>query len=305
MPFLATFLAACTPLALLDALVPKDAGSALAVRDLAYGPHPRQRLDIYLPAAAAETAPLLMFLPGGSWRAGRKEHHRFVGRAFAARGFVTAIPDHRLVPEVRFPDFVVDCGRALKVFRRAAKGHVDKIGSLFLVGHSTGAYIAVMLALDDGLAKAAGYARNTIAGVAGISGLYDFLPLRLPATRDAFAGIEDLASTQPISLAHASAPPMLLLAGAADSFAQPRSAERLARALGDAGSHADYTSYPGLGHAGTLIGLARPFRRRADILGDIIKFLRPLGGTETVLPGSARPANRERKGAVLATLPIG
>jgi len=263
--------AACSPLAVLDRLVPKDAGASLAVRDLAYGPHPRHRLDIYLPEPLDEAMrpPLLMFCPGGAWRGGSKAHCRFIGRAFAARGFVTAIPDHRLVPEVRFPDFVVDCGKALRAFRNAARSRTGSSGPLFLAGYAAGAYNAVMLGLDDGIAKAAGYPRHVIAGIAGIAGPYDFLPLEGAATRDAFAGVDDLAATQPVNLVTAEAPPMLLLAGSADTRVPPRNAEQLARRLQGAGGRAEVRHYRGLGHAGTLLSLARPFRARADIPGDI------------------------------------
>jgi acetyl esterase/lipase len=268
----------CSALALFNRLVPKDRGATLALRDLAYGRHARQRLDIYLPAgtAALASAPLVVFFYGGSWNSGRKEDYRFVGRALAARGFVVAIPDYRLVPEVRFPDFLVDGGRALEAFRGITRDRFGNAGPLLLAGHSAGAYNVVMLALDTGIAERAGYAREAIAGVVGLSGPYDFLPLRLPVTQAAFAAADDLAATQPIHHAGNVAPPMLLLTGVEDDLVLLRNAECLARALGEAGNTVERRSYPGLGHAGTLVALARPFRRRAPVLDDITGWCRTI-----------------------------
>ena len=49
--------------------------------------------------------------------AGDRGDYGFVGRAFAARGFVTVIADYRLVPMVRFPTFIEDGARAVRWVR--------------------------------------------------------------------------------------------------------------------------------------------------------------------------------------------
>ena len=291
-PVSARLRAALQKLALFDRLVPKDRGGRLAVEDLPYGRHPRQRLDLYLPVAAAGPLPRLLFIYGGSWDHGRKADYGFVGRAFAAAGFATGIPDYRLVPEVHFPDFLVDCGRALAAFSASAAAQ-GGTGPVFLVGHSAGAYNAVMLALDDGLARAAGYQRRAIGAVAGLAGPYDFLPFEMAATRAAFGKAADLRATQPVHLARADAPPMLLLTGDADELVRPRNAERLAAALTARGARAAVHRYPGLGHAGPLVRLARPLRghRGIDIRADITAFFRAQG------EALARPLSPERVGA--------
>jgi len=70
-------------------------------RDVAYGPHPRQRMDIYEPSGGGSAPkPVVSFNYGGSWANGAKETYSFVGDALSARGFVPVIADYRLVPEV-------------------------------------------------------------------------------------------------------------------------------------------------------------------------------------------------------------
>ena len=196
------------------------------------------------------------------------------------------------MPAVRFPDFLADCGRAVAAFQDAARSRAGSNGPLFLAGHSAGAYNAVMLGLDAGIAARAGYAREAIAGVAGLSGPYDFLPLGLPATRAAFAGALDLEATQPIRHAGVPAPPLLLLTGTEDTLVRPRNAERLAQALREAGNRAELRRYAGLGHGGTLVAIARPFRRRAPILDDISSYCMAIangGGRAHAARCPARP----------------
>ena len=91
---------------------------------------------------------MVIFLYGGGWVSGERRDYGFVGRAFAARGFVTVIPDYRLVPTVRFPTFIEDAARAV----RWAQDHAASFGGdprrIDLSGHSAGAYIVAMLSLD-------------------------------------------------------------------------------------------------------------------------------------------------------------
>lgn len=274
LPLLSPLFAACSPLGFMNALMPKDPGSYRAAADIAYGPHPRQRFDVYAPAdpPASGPPPLLVFLYGGSWREGDRASYAFVGRAFAARGYLTAIPDYRVVPEVRYPDFLVDCGRAVAAFQGRAAAFGGAPGPVHLAGHSAGAYNAVMLGLADDLARAAGLDRASIAAVAGLSGPYDFLPLRVRATEEAFAGVDDLEATQPVNRVRPDAPPMLLANGTDDDIVVAANIHRMADLLEAAGVPVVTRAYEDLGHAATLLALSRPLRWRADVLGDVTDF---------------------------------
>ncbi len=283
---LAPLVAACSPLGIMNALLPKDPGSYRRATDIAYGTEPRQRFDVYAPQEPARNPPLLVFLYGGSWREGDKANYAFVGRAFAAAGYLVAIPDYRVVPEVRYPDFVIDCGRAIAAFRAREREFGGRPGPVHLVGHSAGAYNAVMLALADELAEAAGLERDSIAAVAALSGPFDFLPLRVRATEEAFAGVDDLEATQPVNRVRPDAPPMLLANGSDDEVVVPDNIHRLQALLEGEGAHAVTREYEGLGHAGTLLGLARPLRWRADVLGDVTEFFAEVGGRHAPRPGA-------------------
>ncbi|MEZ5860747.1 MAG: alpha/beta hydrolase [Geminicoccaceae bacterium] len=300
LPLLAPLIAACRPVTVLDTLVPKDGQSVLAAENLSYGPHSRQRFDIYVPtgeAAAGGPQPLLLFVYGGAWRSGRKSDYRFAGRAFAARGYVTAVADYRLAPEVHYPDFLVDCGQALAAFRATAAGYGGDPSWTFLAGHSAGAYNAVMLALAPEIAEAAGYEQASISAVAGIAGPYDFLPLEIDSMSDAFGAADDLRATQPVNRVAASAPPMILLTGTADREVVPGNADSLAAELLAAGVPVEVVRYAGVGHNGALMSIARPFRGHADILGDVDGFFTRVMAGAPPFEAARRNATRASRGS--------
>lgn len=266
-------LSACSPLEALNQFSPGE-GVKNIVTGIAYGTDPRQKLDIYLPPNGAANAPVLVFFYGGGWEWGRREEYAFVGRAFAAKGFVTVLPDYRLVPQVRFPGFVEDGAAAVAWVRANIASHSGDPARLAVAGHSAGAYIAMMVALDARYLERRGAPRDAVKAAVGLAGPYDFLPLDVDATRKAFGEAEDLQETQPIHFARADAPPVLLLHGDADTTVFPRNSENLARALEKAGAEGvRKIIYPGAGHVGVLLDLSRLFRGRVPVLADTVSFL--------------------------------
>ncbi|WP_424625225.1 alpha/beta hydrolase [Achromobacter marplatensis] len=264
-------LAACSPLTLLNGAVP-DAASR-ATPDVAYGPLPRQRLDIYAPPDA-DRAPVVVFFYGGSWRSGDRADYRFAGDALASRGIVAVIADYRLYPEARYPTFLQDAAQVVAWTQQHIGGYGGDPGRVFVAGHSAGGYIAAMLALDPRWLRGAGTAPGTLAGWIGLAGPYDFLPIVARDVRPVFLFPDTPADSQPIHHVSAAAPPGLLLTGAADTTVDPqRNSASLARALRTAGACARLVEYPGLGHKLLVGALARPLRWRAPVLDDLSAFV--------------------------------
>ena len=104
------------------------------------------------------------------------------------------------MPEVRFPGFVEDGALALRFIRHSIAAYGGDPQRISVLGHSAGAYNAVMLALDPRFLAGAGVPAGTIRRVAALSGPYDFLPLDHPSTISAFGQARDLARTQPVNL---------------------------------------------------------------------------------------------------------
>ncbi|WP_419321003.1 alpha/beta hydrolase [Caulobacter sp. ErkDOM-E] len=264
---------ACSPLSMFATLTPKDAART-PLRGAAYGKGARQTLDVYAPPTATGAEPVAVFFYGGSWDSGRRADYAWAGRAVAARGFLTLVPDYRLYPEVVFPDFLDDCAAAVRWAvdnARALGGDPDRV---VLIGHSAGAYNAAMLALDPRYLKAAGVEPGAVRAFAGLSGPYDFLPLDGPITRRTFGQAPDLPATQPGQFASARSPAAFLASGDADTTVYPRNTRKLAAALRQVGGKVEERHYPGLDHADTVLALSRPFRAKTNLLGEMTAFLK-------------------------------
>jgi alpha-beta hydrolase superfamily lysophospholipase len=139
---------------------------------LAYGNAPRQKLDVYVPTtdappAASHGRPVVVFFHGGSWQTGSRSSYLFVGAALASRGFVAVLPDYRTWPDTAFPGFVDDAATAV----RWARDHAAEFGGdssrIFLMGHSAGAHIVMLLATDGRYLAAQQMNKNDIGGVIG------------------------------------------------------------------------------------------------------------------------------------------
>lgn len=268
-----TTLSACSPLSAVN-LLPDDGGSRVAARDIAYGDDPRQRLDVYVPEGATGASPVMLFIYGGGWNNGEKNDYAFVGRAFAARGFVTVVPDYRLVPQVRFPEFVTDGALALRWVQNTISRYGGDTARVHLSGHSAGAYNAMMIALDRRFGARAGIRPSLVKSVSGLAGPYDFLPLDDARSIAAFGQTPNLSETQPVNFVRGGGPRVFVATGDADTTVRPRNTYELARRLKAVGAAVQVKTYPGVGHPGILLALGRSFRNNSPVLDDIVRFAR-------------------------------
>ena len=268
---------ACSPLGAIDTLTAYDDGAVRRAADVAYGPDDRQRLDVYAPATGAgdEPAhPVVVFVYGGSWASGDRRHYGFLGHALAARGFVTVVPDYRLVPEVTYPAFVRDAAAAVRWARAHARDYGGDPDRLAVAGHSAGAYNALMLASDPRYTDPASPDHLPLDAAVGLAGPYDFLPLDVRVTRRAFADAPDLPATQPVNIVTADGPPLLLAHGADDTTVRPANSRALAEAARAEGRDVRLNIYPETGHAEILLAFSRLFRGDPPVLADVTAFLR-------------------------------
>ncbi len=267
----------CTPAGLLNTVsrLSGDGNAKLAARGVAYGPGPRQTLDVWAPQRRGDgPLPVIVFLYGGAWVSGSRGEYGFAGRAFAAAGFVAVVADYRLVPQVRFPAFVEDAALAVKW----ARDHVAEYGGdparITLSGHSAGAYAAAMLALDRHFLADIGVDPRIIRAAALMSGPYDFYPFTEQRGRDALGAWPRPLETQPITFARADAPPLLLIHGTADTVVRPRNSQALADRLRALGAPVELRLYPGKSHNDLIISLSPAFRGSTPALADSIAFLK-------------------------------
>jgi acetyl esterase/lipase len=262
---LAGLLGGCSPAGLLNATVPRS-GYARET-DIAYGPDPRHKLDLYRPDTPRPDGRTVIFFYGGSWESGSKADYLFVAQALVAGGYTVVIPDYRVYPAVRFPAFVEDGAQAVR-------WTADRVGTekLVVMGHSAGAHIALLLAVDTPYLRTAGVDRTKLAGTIGLSGPYDFLPLKSAKLIEIFGGANN-SNIEAITFAKAPLPPALLIHGTADTTVYPRNSEHLAAAWRAAGAPVELKLYPEVGHIDVVAAMSGLLSGRAPTRADVLAWL--------------------------------
>ena len=205
----------------------------------------RQTLDLHLPETAARKPPLVVFIHGGFWTLSDDEYR--IGAGFAdalvTKGVAVALVRYRLAPAHAHPAQAEDVAAALAYLVRSA----DKYGydgkRIFLAGHSAGAHLAALVALDRTYLAAHRLNPGALAGVLGFSGIYDLRPKaesaeqQKRAVQQAFGDHPDsLAAASPITHAQGAAPPFLILGAENDFSGFLVDAKRFADSLRAAGN---------------------------------------------------------------------
>ncbi|MBL8386033.1 MAG: alpha/beta hydrolase [Burkholderiales bacterium] len=149
------------------AAAPK-AGVTVA-RDLAYGSHPRQVLDVFTPSGA-RGAPVAIFVHGGAFVRGDKrindEIYDNVLLWLARQGVVGVNLEFRLAPEAAYPGGAEDLARGVAWVRDNIRDLGGDPSRIFVIGHSAGGTHVATYAYDP----AAGYLGRDIAGIVLVSG---------------------------------------------------------------------------------------------------------------------------------------
>ncbi len=266
---LITALAGCSPFTLVNGIAP-DHGFEVE-QGIDYGQQKRQKLDIYYPLVARHNAPVIVFFYGGSWRRGDKERYRFVGQAFSSQGYITVIPDYRLYPEVRFPEFVEDGAASVAWIKQNIP---QSKNGVVLIGHSAGAHLAALLALDGRYLRDKGVSQNSIVGMIGMAGPYAFEPEQYRRFRPIFATAEPAEISRPLSHARGDAPPLLLLHGTDDRVVLPLHSQLLQERVNSEDGRVRRFELEGVDHFGIVLALSEPFAHLApNLLPSIENFI--------------------------------
>ncbi len=262
---LAGVLGGCSPATLLNATVSRQGFARES--DIAYGPAPRHKLDLYRPTKPRTDGKTVVFFYGGSWDSGSKSDYVFVAQALASNGYTVVVPDYRLYPSVRFPAFVNDGARAVRW--TADRMSTDKV---FIMGHSAGAHIALMLGANTRYLATAGVDRMKLRGAIGLSGPYDFLPLKSARLIEIFGGANN-PDIEAITFAKAPLPAALLIHGTTDTTVYPRNSTNLAAAWRAAGAPVELKLYPDVGHVDVVAAMSGLLSGRAPTRTDVLAWL--------------------------------
>ena len=236
----------------------ESARAATPPQQIAYGPGPREVMDLF---EAAPDAPVAVFLHGGYWQALDKGWFSGLAPAFLAHGVSLAIPSYDLCPDVRL-------GQILRQVRTAVEAVRARTGPRPVVfGHSAGGHMAACM-LSEGRASAA----------VAISGIFDLAPLIPTSLNDALRlDAAEAAALSPIHwpVPNGSTPGGTVLdcvVGGDESPEFLRQSRMMADLWGAKGVDTRYQALPGLNHFTVLDPL---FAADSDLVRRIVDLTRP------------------------------
>jgi acetyl esterase/lipase len=156
------------------------AGEPKVQRDISYAEpkNERQTLDVYAPPNGTNH-PVVIWIHGGGWHSGDKKDVRRKPQAFVDGGFVFVSINYRLWPSVTIKQIAADVAKAIRWTHDQARNYGGDPNSLFVMGHSAGAQLAVLVCTDERYLKAEKLSFAILKGCVPVDGdTYD-LPMRI------------------------------------------------------------------------------------------------------------------------------
>jgi arylformamidase len=148
--------------------------------DIAYGDSPTERLDVFMPGESAirGSAPVLLFIHGGWWRALDKADHSFVATDLAPRGALVVVPNYALCPAVGIDTIALQMAQAVAWTWRHARRFGGDPSRLVVAGHSAGGHLAAMLLCARWPEVAPDLPPGLLSRALSVSGVFDLEPIR-------------------------------------------------------------------------------------------------------------------------------
>ena len=255
----------------------RAAGSRL---DLAYGPTPRQAIDLHRPAEPAPI-PVVIFIHGGYWHSQERKRFAFLAEPLLARGVAVALLGYDLAPAVDL-DSITRQARAgfAWLWRNAAPLGLDR-ARFAVAGHSAGGHLTAMLLATDW--PALDLPPAPIAAACPIGGIFELEPIRRCYLNDVLALDKDqVRRLSPIRLPLPAACPTLVAVGGNETRAFLDQSAAFAARLRGEGLPAEHRVMAGLDHFGILKAMAEPDASIVAWLGRQLGVIR-----ETIAPETA------------------
>lgn len=265
----------------------RNTGDLDILKDFAYGDKSAaQKLDlIRSKKKSLESAPLVIFVHGGGWKAGDKNPFPALLETLAAEGFVCASVNYRLSGEANFPAAIEDCKSALRFLRSRAVEYGIDLKRVGVWGSSAGGHLVALMGTsgDDPDFKKNGFHVNEsdrVQAVCDFFGPTDFLKLKgQPSKLDHMAAnspeaeflggaiesqVEAVKRANPIAYVDPKDPPFLIMHGNKDEVVPIHQSEILFQALQEAKVRSRFVVVTNGGHG---------FRGQ-EIDGEVLAFFK-------------------------------
>jgi arylformamidase len=239
----------------------------------------QHKLDLYLPARKG--FPTVVFTYGGGWHTGSRKSVTPVGEKLQGLGFGCALVSHRLSPKDRFPAQAEDVAAAFAWVKKHIAGRGGDPKRVFLMGHSSGAHLSLLLAADPKYLARHRLSPADVAGVVGLSTPTDLEPRKdgrgfgdaLLAGRGADAFSRDAAvmrDASPVRHVSKRLPPMLLVVGERDFPMLEGDAKAFVEKAKGAGAEAALFVAKGRDHMGVVRSL---LDEKSPVRDRVLEFL--------------------------------
>lgn len=254
-------------------------------RNLEYGTHERQRLDIFVPAKTDTAPPLVVWIHGGGWQGGSKDGGS-PAQVLLSKGYAVASINYRFSHHAPFPAQIHDCKAAIRYLRAHAKQYGYDTSKIGTWGASAGGHLVALLATTGGMKdlEGDGEHKNQSSRIdAGIDwfGPADFLnwneegkPVRADLANNAihklFGGTIEakkslVKQASPINHITSDTAPLLLVHGDKDTLVPLHQSEIFLAKLKQAKVDADLFVVKGGGHG--------PGFQAPDVVNACLSFL--------------------------------
>ena len=226
--------------------------------DIAYGQHPRQKLDVYMPLGQGSNSlakPVILFIYGGAWTTGHKDDYLFVGESFSKAGYVTAVMNYRLAPQYQYPEYVKDTALALKWIGDNIQQYGGDPKQIVVMGHSAGAFNAVEAVDNQRWLDEVKLPISHIKAVVGIAGPYSY-DFRTDGSVNAFPVESTPDQVMPDRHIRADAPPHLLLTASNDQRVKLSNTQKMFAALKKQNIPVQHEVIEGANHVSIMASVA-------------------------------------------------
>lgn len=267
-----TALAACAPVTILNGITPSSTFDR--TKNITFDVTSGLKLDVYRTEKRKAGSPVLVFVHGGSWDSGSKDMYKFLAEGFTKSGYDIVVPNYRLYPEAKFPNFLTDNAQAVAKTKTEFPGR-----PIVLMGHSAGGYNVLMLGLRDEFLRAAGVELcSDVSGIVALAAPTGIVPLKSERLIEIFP---DRFTADDAALNNVSKPtPALFLGhGEGDTTVYPKNSEALAEKIVARGGQATVEIYPGQSHTDVVKVLSRHFDGETTLKADIVNFIDDLPTT--------------------------
>ena len=241
----------------------------------------RHKMDIHIPGGLNEPAPLVVYIHGGGFRAGRKGNAMRYCDSLYGRGYVIADINYRLSQDSIFPALIYDCKTAIRFLKLNAKAYGIDTSRIGVMGHSAGGHLSAFLGSSNGIDSLEGYhlgntdASGNVHAVMDFFGPTDFLqmdkavPLTPPDSCEKFMvhDVPDSPESQllgclisdcpervkqanPITYVDGNEPPFAIHHGSFDCLVPHHQSTLLYNRLKEVNAAVEYVVHPHVKHGG-------------------------------------------------------